>query len=190
MSEHIKYATSHLHELAAKIEEMVFNGYRVDHRSAFAARRVGSAYQIYFIPTREALDFDDDNYSEQEEQILAEAYTKIAEGRVSKTSAAERAILDAAFANIDQEENCNHIDKQAVEELNQLTIQQKWEIDDELAEQAQELDMGYDKRKIYTKEELEAMEWPEFKGLIDQAGIRGRRRQNLTRDYLIWQEVK
>lgn len=74
----------------------------------------------------------------------------------------------------------------------QLTIQEKWEIDDQTNSEADEQkklaeseDCG---RMVYTKQELDAMEWQEFKKLIDDAGIRGRRRQNLTRDYLKYQE--
>jgi len=154
--QNIRYSTSHLHELVAEIERRVFDGFRVDQRSAFAARRQGSAYVCWFVPTREVLDFDGSD----------EAYMKINDGLVEAL----------------QEEN------------QQLTIQQKWEAEEalnELAAQSQELGMyEVDKEqvKVYSKSELENMEWSEFKKLIDAAGIRGRRRQNLTRDYLIYQE--
>ena len=84
--------------------------------------------------------------------------------------------------------------RESLDEAHQLTIQQKWEAEEalnELAQQSQELGMyEVDKEqvKVYSKSELEAMEWSEFKKLIDAAGIRGRRRANLTRDYLIYQE--
>lgn len=227
MTERIKYSTAYIHEFAAKIEEMVFSGYRVDHTSAFCARRRGSAYEIHFIPTREVVDFDDYfPWTEEEERALSKLYEEMAEKRVAKSCGAEKtckSILDAAFANLDKDEDCNHIDRKAVDELNQLTIQQKWEAEEalnELAAQSQELGMyGKDngifdrlvesmksaqsnpegcvstivevdkeRFRVYSKSELENMEWSEFKKLIDAAGIRGRRRQNLTRDYLIYQE--
>ena len=224
MTERIKYSTAYIHEFAAKIEEMVFSGYRVDHSSAFCAKRRGSAYEIHFIPTREVVDFDDYfPWTEEEEQALTKLYQEMAENRVAKSSCSGKAILNAAFENLDKEENCNHIDRKAVDELNQLTIQQKWEAEEalnELAAQSQELGMyeadngifdrlvqsiesaqsnpescvstivKVDNQQIrmYSKSELENMEWSEFKKLIDAAGIRGRRRQNLTRDYLIYQE--
>lgn len=94
------------------------------------------------------------------------------------------------------DENLNELAEQA-QELdmgydNQLTIHQKWEIDDEINFQADEQkklaeleDCG---RMVYTKEELDAMHWDQLKPLLDEAGIKGRRRQNLIRDFLKKQE--
>ena len=105
----------------------------------------------------------------------------------------------------------NHCEQKAVDELNQLveqaqklnmgydkqlTIQQKWEAEEalnELAQQSQELGMyEVDKEqvKVYSKIELDEMHWNELKPILDAAGIRGRRRANLIRDFLKWQEEK
>ena len=220
MTERIKYSTAYIHEFAAKIEEMLFSGYRVDHSSAFCAKRRGSAYEIHFIPTREVVDFDDYfPWTEEEEQALTKLYQEMAENRVAKSSGSGKAILNAAFENLDKEENCNHIDRKAVDELNQLTIQQKWEAEEalnELAAQSQELGMyeadngifdrlvesiesaqnnpegcvstivevDKERVKVYSKSELDEMHWNELKPILDAAGIRGRRRANLIRDFL------
>ena len=74
----------------------------------------------------------------------------------------------------------------------QLNIQEKWEIDDEInfeADEQKKLAESEDCGKIvYTKEELDAMHWDQLKPLLDEAGIKGRRRQNLIRDFLKKQE--
>lgn len=44
--------------------------------------------------------------------------------------------------------------------------------------------------KVYSKSELDEMHWNELKPILDGAGIRGRRRANLIRDFLKWQEEK
>lgn len=111
------------------------------------------------------------------------------------------------------DENLNELADQA-QKLNmgydkQLTIQEKWEIDDNLEHDAigeatgaepyidpldienaeKELAESYSCGKmVYTKEELDAMHWDQLKPLLDEAGIKGRRRQNLIRDFLKKQE--
>lgn len=225
MTDKVKHSTSYFHEAIAHAFEMFKSGYEPVMETPFQPRRLGSAFVTEYKPVRESFD-DFDEYSEEEEEILRQAYIKIGENRLKSSSSVEEAckkILYVAFENLDLDENCNHIDRKAVEELNQLTIQQKWEAEEalnELAAQSQELGM-YEKDngifdrlvesiesaennpegcvstivevdkeqvRVYSKEELEDMEWSEFKKLIDAAGIRGRRRQNLTRDYLIYQE--
>ncbi len=74
----------------------------------------------------------------------------------------------------------------------QLTIHEKWEIDDEInfeADEQKKLAESEDCGKmVYTKQELDAMHWDQLKPLLDEAGIKGRRRQNLIRDFLKKQE--
>lgn len=74
----------------------------------------------------------------------------------------------------------------------QLIIHQKWEIDDEINFEADEQKKLADSedcgKLVYTKQELDAMHWDQLKPLLDEAGIKGRRRQNLIRDFLKKQE--
>ena len=162
MTGNVKHSTSYFHEVLAKAFEMFKNGYEPVMETPFQPRRQGSAFVVEYKLVREPLD----ELAEQAQE------------------------LDMGY------------DKQ-------LTIHQKWEIDDNLEHDAIGKATGADPyidpldienaekelaesdscgKMVYTKEELEGLEWQEFKKLIDEAGIRGRRRQNLTRDYLKWQE--
>ena len=192
MTDNVKHSTSYFHEVLAKAFEMFKNGYEPVMETPFQPRRLGSAFVTEYKPVRESLDevvdFSDITvlHSEQAEQILdnpPEANEKLKELLTidSTNPHAQAAVKLRELAN-------------DPEKIKQLTIQQKWEAEEalnELAQQSQELGMyEVDKGqvKVYSKSELEAMEWSEFKKLIDAAGIRGRRRANLTRDYLIYQE--
>lgn len=84
--------------------------------------------------------------------------------------------------------------RESFDQSQQLTIQQKWEAEEalnNLAAQSQELGMyevDKEKVKMYSKSELDEMHWNELKPILDAAGIRGRRRANLIRDFLKKQE--
>lgn len=164
MTDNLKHSTSYYHEAIAHAFEMFKNGYEPVMETPFQPRRLGSAFVTEYKRVRESLD-----------------------------------------------------------EGPQLTIQQKWEIEEalnELTAQSQELGM-YDldngifdhlvesiesaqrnpegcvstivevdkgEVKVYSKSELDEMHWNELKPILDAAGIRGRRRANLIRDFLKKQE--
>lgn len=162
MTDNVKHSTSYFHEVLAKAFEMFKNGYEPVMETPFQPRRQGSAFVVDYKLVREPLD-----------QLAEQAQE-----------------LDMGYNK-------------------QLTIDEKWEIDDNLEhdaigeatgaepyidpldieggekELAEREDCG---RMVYTKQELDAMHWDELKPLLDEAGIKGRRRQNLIRDFLKKQE--
>jgi len=148
MTQRIRYSTAYIHEFAAKIEQMVFEGYRIDHDSAFCARKRGSAYEIHFIPTRESLDYDGFPLTGSEEKELEEFYKEAAKRRLGKTSASEEHLRNLDLSDFDEfMKQCEPLPSELLDRMNAL--REKAESNramDELVEQAQELDMGYNKQ--------------------------------------------
>jgi len=187
MTQRIRYATSHIHELGAEIQRRVLEGYILDTSSAFCIKRQGSAYVAHFLPTRESLDYGGFPLADSEEKELEEFYKEAVKRRLEKTSASEEDLYDF---------NLKDSDKKSISELKgivkDLTIHEKWEIDDQInfeADQKKKLAESEScGRIVYTKEQLDAMHWDQLKPMLDQAGIRGRRRANMIRDFLKKQE--
>lgn len=207
MTDNVKHSTSYFHEVLAKAFEMFKNGYEPVMETPFQPRRQGSAFVTEYKLVREPLDgvvnFDidkmdqalksdriqvpDDLNMEDFDEFMKQCEPLPAELLDRMTKLREKAESNRALEELTQQ----------AQELDmgydkQLSIQEKWEMDDEInfeGDEQKKLAESEDSGKMfYTKQELDAMEWQEFKKLIDEAGIRGRRRQNLTRDYLKYQE--
>lgn len=206
VTERIRYATSHIHELGAEIQRRALDGYILDTSSAFCIKRQGSAYVAHFLPTRESLDYDGFHLTNSEEKELEEFYKKAAKRRLAKTSTSEDHLRNQDLTDFD-DSGMNHCDHKAVAELNelaeqaqgldmgyekQLTIHEKWEIDDEIDFQADEQkklaeseDCG---KMFYTKEQLDALYWTDLQEVGRKFGVKQRDRKKLTRMILEAQE--
>lgn len=185
MTDNVKHSTSYYHEAIAHAFEMFKNGYEPVMETPFQPRRLGSAFVTEYKPVRKSLD-DFDGSDEAYMKINDEAIKAIENGRqltIQQKWEAEEALNELAAQS--QELGMYDVDgtifKRIVESI-------------ESAQNNPEgcvttiVEVDKERVKVYSKSELENMEWSEFKKLIDDAGIRGRRRQNLTRDYLIYQE--
>lgn len=127
MTDKVKHSTSYFHEAIAHAFEMFNNGYEPVMETPFQPRRLGSAFVTNYKPASDA-------WTEEEEEAITNALVELASKKAGSSVVDKicKQMLDAAFENLDKEEDCNHIDRKAVEQLNQLTIRQKWEINDEL----------------------------------------------------------
>lgn len=198
MTDSVRYTTSHLHEFAAKIQQMSFEGYILDTRSAFAAKRLGSAYVCYFVPTRDVLDFIEienakdilDNPPAPNKK-LKELLAEVRQDQNSHKEAVEKLkiLVEHVKQNPDSDEAISLLTSQA-QELDmgyekQLTIQEKWEIDDEInfeADEKKKLAESEDCVKmVYTKPELDELYWTDLQEVGRKFGVKQRDRKKLTR---------
>lgn len=244
MTDNVKHSSSYFHEAIAHAFEMFKNGYEPVMETPFQPRRLGSAFVTEYKAVRESLDdpnqltiqqkweIDDElaviNMTEEQSKAISdrgkEARLKRLHEKYDQSEGDAYYFLTLLERDIEQEE-INPIPKELLDRMQELRDKAeanrgREEALNELAAQSQGLGM-YDRDngifdrlvesiesaqrnpegcvstvvevdkervRVYSKPELENMEWSEFKKLIDAAGIRGRRRQNLTRDYLIYQE--
>lgn len=160
MTDNVKHSTSYFHEVVAKAFEMFKNGYEPVMETPFQPRRQGSAFVVEYRLVREDMNFDE--LLEQSEALPSELLDRMT------------ALRKKAEANREKE--------------SQLTIHKKWEIDDQINFEADEEKKLAESescgRIVYTKEQLDAMHWDQLKPMLDKAGIRGRRRANMIRDFL------
>lgn len=187
MTDNTKHSTSYFHETIAHAFEMFKNGYEPVMEIPFQPRRLGSAFVTEYKLVRESLEFKGtdeayDRYIEVSKEV-AEAIIENQQLTIQQKWEAEEALNELAVQSqeLGMYDKDNGIFDRLVESI-------------ESAQSSPEgcvstiVEVDKEKVKVYSKSELENMEWSEFKKLIDAAGIRGRRRQNLTRDYLIYQE--
>lgn len=187
MTNNLKHSTSYYHEAIAHAFEMFKNGYEPVMETPFQPRRLGSAFVTEYKLVRESLEFKETD----------EAYDRYIE--VSKEIA--EAIIENQQLTIQQKWEAEEVLNELAQQSQELGMYEKDNgIFDRLVESIEStqsnpegcvstiVDVDKEQVKVYSKSELENMEWSEFKKLIDVAGIRGRRRANLTRDYLIYQE--
>lgn len=207
MTERIRYATSHIHELGAEIQRRVLDGYILDTSSAFCIKRQGSAYVAHFLPTREVLDdvvnFDIDKMDqalksdriqvphdlnmEDFDEFMKQCEPLPAELLDRMTKLREKAESNRALEELTQQ----------AQELDmaynkQLTIHQKWEIDDEINFEADEQKKVAESegcgKMVYTKQELDALYWTDLQEVGRKFGVKQRDRKKLTRMILEAQE--
>jgi len=215
MTDNVKHSTSYFHEVLAKAFEMFKNGYEPVMETPFQPRRQGSAFVTEYKLVREPLD-DLTSQLMNHHNLLGKPGAKFSGEVVELKDKSGKVIRvpgivlpDEITGSIHFEELLekskplpqNLLDRMSAlkekaeanrEKESQLTIQKKWEIDDEINFEADEQkklveieDCG---KIVYTKQELDAMHWDQLKPLLDEAGIKGRRRQNLIRDFLKKQE--
>lgn len=209
MTDNLKHSTSYYHEAIAYAFEMFKNGYEPVMETPFQPRRLGSAFVTEYKLVRESLDLIEiDNASEMLNNP-PEPNAKLKEIISTNPHAEASAKLRELAKDPDKVKQLTIQQKwEAEETLNELAAQSQelgmYEKDngifDRLVESIKSaqsnpegcvstiVEVDKERVKVYSKSELENMEWSEFKKLIDDAGIRGRRRQNLTRDYLVYQE--
>lgn len=184
MTDNIKHSTSYYHEAIAHAFEMFKNGYEPVMETPFQPRRLGSAFVTEYKPVRESLD-EAHELTIQQKWEMSDAIEAEFDKMLEESAPLPSDLLykvetwkKEAEANRDKE---NGIFKRIVESIESAQSNPEGCV-------SKIVEVDNEEVKVYSKSELENMEWVEFKKLIDAAGIRGRRRQNLTRDYLIYQE--
>lgn len=204
MTDSVRYTTSHLHEFAAKIQQMSFEGYILDTRSAFAAKRLGSAYVCYFVPTRDVLDFIEienakdilDNPPAPNEK-LKELLAEVRQDQNSHKQAVEKLkiLVEHVKQNPDSDEAISLLTSQA-QELDmgydkQLTIHEKWQINSEADTENAEKELAESEscgKLLYSKEQLDELYWTDLQEVGRKFGVKQRDRKKLTRMILEAQE--
>lgn len=221
MTDNVKHSTSYFHEVLAKAFEMFKNGYEPVMETPFQPRRQGSAFVVEYKLVRESLDFDEieqpviEMTQEQSKRIsergkqarldkLNQRYDE-AEGDVyfflrllekdieqenveplpSELLDRMNALREKAESNRAMEELVEQAQELDMGYEKQLTIQEKWDIDDEInfeADEKKKLAESEDCGKIvYTKEELDELYWTDLQEVGRKFGVKQRDRKKLTK---------
>jgi len=221
VTDNVKHSTSYFHEVLAKAFEMFKNGYEPVMETPFQPRRQGSAFVVEYKLVRESLDFDEieqpviEMTQEQSKRIsergkqarldkLNQRYDE-AEGDVyfflrllekdieqenveplpSELLDRMNALREKAESNRAMEELVEQAQELDMGYEKQLTIQEKWDIDDEInfeADEKKKLAESEDCGKIvYTKEELDELYWTDLQEVGRKFGVKQRDRKKLTK---------
>lgn len=164
MTDNVKHSTSYYHEAIAHAFEMFKNGYEPVMETPFQPRRLGSAFVTEYKLVCESLD-EAPQLTIQQKWEAEEALNYLAAqsqelGMYDK----DNKIFDRLVESIESAQNNPEGCVSTIVEVDKERV------------------------KVYSRSELDEMHWNELKPILDEAGIRGRRRANLIRDFLKWQE--
>lgn len=215
MTDNVKHSTSYFHEVLAKAFEMFKNGYEPVIETPFQPRRQGSAFVTEYKLVREPLD-DLTSQLMNHHNLLGKPGAKFSGEVVELKDKSGKVIRVPGIVVPDEITGSIHFEEllekskplpqdllDRMSELkekaeanrekeSQLTIQEKWEIDDEINFQADEQKKLAESEDcgtlLFTKESLDELYWTDLQEVGRKFGVKQRDRKKLTRMILEAQE--
>lgn len=210
MTDNVKHSTSYFHEVLAKAFEMFNNGYEPVMETPFQPRRQGSAFVVEYKLVREPLDevvnFDVDKIDQalKSDRIQVpddlnmedfDEFMKQCEPLPAELLDRMTKLREKAESNRGMEELAQQAQELDMGYDKQLTIHEKWEIDDQINSKADtenaEKELAESEscgKLLYSKEQLDELYWTDLQEVGRKFGVKQRDRKKLTRMILEAQE--